>query len=73
MAFVLLAFIVLLIMGLRLGEISGRHSALCVLVAAAGIAVVYFARLQPLMYVPWLAAIDIYLLLRIFGHDVSVR
>ena len=73
MQFVVLAFIVLLIMGLRGGELTGRHAARCLLLAAAGIAVIYFARIQPLYFVPWLAAIDIYLLLRILGGDVTIR
>jgi hypothetical protein len=70
---ILAAFFVLLYMGLRSGEIRLNHAAICCALAIAGFPVMHYVGLHQVAYTAWLAAIDIYLVLKIFKGDIQIR
>lgn len=73
MLFALVALIVLLILGLYLGELRASHILSCLAVAAGGFFVFAQLRWPFLAYTAVLAAIDLVLILVIFKGDIKIR
>ena len=69
----LVAMIVLLILGLYLGELRGSHVVLCLAIAVGGVFVFYQLRWPFLAYTAVLGLIDVILILVIFKGDIRIR
>jgi len=70
MLFALIAMVVLLILGLRLGELRWRHVAMVITITIGAFALFIRFKLPPLLYTGVLAGIDIVLILVIFKGDI---
>jgi len=73
MLFALVALIVLLVIGLYLGELRASHVVFCLAVAAGGLFVFYQFKWPLLAYTAVLAAVDVVLILVIFKGDIRIR
>lgn len=73
MYLVLVTFIVLLWIGLRAGDITIKHVFICCLLAVIGFPIIHACGVSLIAYTAWLAAIDVYLVLKIFKGDIQLR
>jgi len=70
---VLVTFFVLLWVGLRAGDITLKLVAICCVLAAAGFPIIYCSGMSLIAYTAWLAAIDVFLVLKVFKGDIQIR
>ena len=73
MLFAPIVFIVLLVFGIVMGELTWAHVGLCLLLAAIAFVMIAALRWPFIVYFSSLAVMDIVLVLVIFKGDIQIR